>query len=79
MSGIPYKVYGRAAGRAHVGLGDFLTESVPARAARIVVVAGLAALFGAATRTWRRWYPAFVATFVTLFAAGLTAVVASWS
>jgi len=79
MSGIPYKVYGLAAGRAHVGLGGFLGESVPARAVRILVVAGLAGFFGAATRTWRRWYPAFVVLFVTLFAAGLAAVVTSWS
>jgi 1-acyl-sn-glycerol-3-phosphate acyltransferase len=36
MSGVPYKVYGQAAGRAHVGLDAFVLASVPARAVRIV-------------------------------------------
>jgi membrane protein YqaA with SNARE-associated domain len=78
MSGIPYKVYGAAAGHVRVGLVPFLWASLPARSLRIVLVGGLAGAFGAAMHRWRRWYPAYLLAFVTLFAAGLAAVVLSW-
>jgi 1-acyl-sn-glycerol-3-phosphate acyltransferase len=78
MSGIPYKVYGAAAGHGAVGLVPFLLASLPARSLRIVVVGALAGVLGAGLRRWRRWYPAYLLAFVTLFAAGLAAVVLSW-
>jgi membrane protein YqaA with SNARE-associated domain len=79
MSGIPYKVYGSAAGRAHVGLGAFLAASAPARGLRIVAAGVLAGWLGAATRRWRRWYTAFLVLYVIFFGAVLSAIVRSWS
>ena len=79
MSGIPYKVFGAAAGRAHVGVLDFVAQSVPGRGLRILIVGVLAGLAGAVLRRWRRFYPAAIAAFVVVFSAGLTAVVLSWS
>jgi 1-acyl-sn-glycerol-3-phosphate acyltransferase len=79
MSGIPYKVFGAAAGRAHVGVVAFIVASVPARAVRILLVGVLAGAVGALARRWRQYYLAAVVAFVTLFAAGLTAVVQLWS
>jgi 1-acyl-sn-glycerol-3-phosphate acyltransferase len=79
MSGIPYKVYAAAAGRTHIGISSFIAASAPARGLRIIVVGGLAGLLGAALMRWRRWYPAFLGLFVTVFTAGLAAVVQSWS
>jgi 1-acyl-sn-glycerol-3-phosphate acyltransferase len=79
MSGIPYKVFGAAAGRAHVGVLAFAAESVPARGLRILAVGVLAGLAGAVLARWRRYYPAVIATFVLFFSAGLAAVVQSWS
>jgi 1-acyl-sn-glycerol-3-phosphate acyltransferase len=78
MSGIPYKVYGAAAGHGAVGLVPFLLASLPARSLRILVVGALTGAFGAALHRWRRWYPAYLFAFVVLFAAGLAAVVLSW-
>lgn len=78
MSGIPYKVYGAAAGHTGVGLLPFLWASLPARSLRILAVGVLAGVFGTGLRRWRRWYPAYLFAFVVLFAAGLTAVVLSW-
>jgi membrane protein YqaA with SNARE-associated domain len=79
MSGVPYKVYGQAAGRARVGLDAFVLASAPARALRILAVSALAGVLGAVTQRWRRWYPTYLVLFVTVFAAGLSAVVRSWS
>jgi 1-acyl-sn-glycerol-3-phosphate acyltransferase len=79
MSGIPYKVFGAAAGRAHVGVLAFTARSVPARGLRIVIVGVLAGLAGAVLARWRRYYAALIAAFVLIFSAGLTAVVQSWS
>jgi 1-acyl-sn-glycerol-3-phosphate acyltransferase len=79
MSGIPYKVYGAAAGRAGTGVGPFIVASLPARGLRIVVVGALAGLVGAVLARWRRWYAVLIGLFVTVFAAGLAAVVQSWS
>lgn len=79
MSGVPYKVYGQAAGRAQVGLPAFVLAAAPARALRILAVSGLAGVLGAVMRRWRRWYPTYLILFVAVFAAGLSAVVRSWS
>lgn len=79
MSGVPYKVYGQAAGRARVGLDAFVLASAPARGLRILAVSGLAGVLGAVMRRWRRWYPTYLVLFVSVFAAGLSAVVRSWS
>ncbi len=78
-SGIPYKVYGAAAGQAQVGSGPFAAESVAARGLRMVLVAALIGLVAVALRRWRRHYPVVLIVFVTVFAAGLTAVVQIWS
>ena len=79
MSGIPYKVYGAAAGHAETGVGAFVAASLPARGLRIVVVGALAGLVGAVLARWRRWYAVLIGLFVTVFTAGLAAVVQSWS
>jgi 1-acyl-sn-glycerol-3-phosphate acyltransferase len=79
MSGIPYKVFGAAAGRAHVGAVAFMAASVPARGLRILLVGALTGAAGAILSRWRRYYPAAIAAFVPIFAAGLAGVVYSWS
>jgi 1-acyl-sn-glycerol-3-phosphate acyltransferase len=79
MSGIPYKVFGAAAGRAHVGVLDFAAASAASRGLRILIVGVLIGLAGVVLRRWRRFYPAAIAGFVFVFSAGLTAVVLSWS
>jgi 1-acyl-sn-glycerol-3-phosphate acyltransferase len=79
MSGVPYKVYGQAAGRARVGLEAFVLVSVPARSLRILMVSALAGVIGWTMQRWRRWYPTYLLLFVAVFAAGLSAVVRSWS
>ena len=78
-SGIPFKVYGAAAGHAHVGIAQFVAASIPARAWRITAAGVLAGAFGAATHRLRRWYPYYVAVFVLFFAAALGAVIRAWS
>jgi 1-acyl-sn-glycerol-3-phosphate acyltransferase len=79
LSGIPYKVYGLAAGRAHVGLVGFVRASVPARGLRIVGAGLLAGAAGGLARDLRRWYPAYLALFCLLFASALYGVVDYWS
>lgn len=79
LSGIPYKVYGAAAGRAHVGLGTFLLHSTAARGLRILVVGLVLGGFGAAAYRWRRFYPAYVGLFVVLFTAALASILSYWS
>lgn len=79
MSGVPYKVYGQAAGRARVGLDAFVLASAPARGLRILAVSGLAGALGVVMRRWRRWYLTYLVLFVVVFTAGLLAVVRSWS
>jgi 1-acyl-sn-glycerol-3-phosphate acyltransferase len=79
LSGIPFKVYGAAAGHADTGLGPFVAASLPARALRIMAAGVLAGLAGTAIGRWRRWYPAIIALFITVFGAALAAVVHSWS
>jgi 1-acyl-sn-glycerol-3-phosphate acyltransferase len=79
LSGIPYKVYGLAAGRNRVGLGGFLWASAQARGVRILAGGLLIGVLGAALRRWRRWYPAYLAAFLLVFTAGLTSIVRYWS
>ncbi|MFL6073979.1 MAG: lysophospholipid acyltransferase family protein [Mycobacteriales bacterium] len=79
LSGIPYKVYGAAAGHSRTGLPGFLLASLPARGLRICAAGLLACGFGAVVARWRRWYPAYVAAFLVLFAASLNGVLSSWS
>jgi membrane protein YqaA with SNARE-associated domain len=79
LSGIPYKVYGAAAGHAHAGLAAFLGWSVPARALRILAAGLLAGAVGGLARRLRRWYPLYLCCFTVLSAAALTGVVTSWS
>ncbi len=78
-SGIPFKVYGAAAGTAHVGLLPFLASAATARGLRIFVVGLLLGLFGLVTRRWRRWYPAYLVSFVAIFGSGLASVLSYWS
>jgi len=78
LSGIPYKVYGAAAGQGDVGLVAFLAWSLPARALRILAAGMLAGTFGRLTRRLRRWYPLYLTCFVLLFGAALGAVVNEW-
>jgi 1-acyl-sn-glycerol-3-phosphate acyltransferase len=79
LSGIPYKVYGAAAGHAHVGLRPFLAASIPARGARIVASGLLLGAAGALAHRLRRLYALYLVGFATLFTAALAGVVTSWS
>jgi 1-acyl-sn-glycerol-3-phosphate acyltransferase len=78
-SGVPYKLYARAAGHAHVDVTGFLGASLVGRGGRIALVGGCLGLLGAATSRWRRWYPQYLAILSTVFAVGLAVVVRSWS
>jgi 1-acyl-sn-glycerol-3-phosphate acyltransferase len=78
LSGIPYKAYASACGRAHVGFVSFLAESVVARGLRILAVGMILGGFGALTVRWRRFYPHYLIAFVVLFTSGLAGVVAYW-
>ncbi|MFL6139353.1 MAG: lysophospholipid acyltransferase family protein [Frankiaceae bacterium] len=79
MSGVPFKAYVAAAGRAHVSLEPFLLGSALARGARFAAVTGAAALAAALAGRARRYYPVLVATVATLFPAALAQVVRAWS
>lgn len=79
LSGIPYKVYGAAAGHARVGLIPFVAASIPARGLRIVAAGLLAGLVGGLAHRWRRWYPFYLGVFLSLFTASLIGVLTSWS
>jgi membrane protein YqaA with SNARE-associated domain len=78
LSGIPYKVFGAAAGRAHIGVVAFVAASVAARGVRMLLVGALTGLLGAVLARWRRYYTAAIAAFVTVFAVVLAAVIQSW-
>jgi 1-acyl-sn-glycerol-3-phosphate acyltransferase len=78
LSGIPYKVYGLAAGRDEVGLGGFLWASAQARGVRILVTGLALGVLGAGLWHWRRWYPAYLVAFLLLFSASLASVVRAW-
>ena len=79
FSGIPYKVYGAAAGHAGVGVGPFLAESLLARGPRVLGAALLLGLFGAVTARWRRLYPSYLVLFLIGFSLALATIVTSWS
>jgi 1-acyl-sn-glycerol-3-phosphate acyltransferase len=80
FNGIPYKVYGVAAGRAHAPLAPYVGWSLAARGSRIVGVGLLLALAGlAGRRFFRRWYAAYLAWFTATFSALLRQVAAGWS
>ena len=79
FNGIPFKVYGLAAGSAHVGLLAFLVNCMPGRLFRITTISLLLGGFGALARRWRRWYPAYLCLFLILFVFGLAKVISVWS
>lgn len=80
LSGVPYKVYARQAGRARVGLPAFVAESTLARGARIVAVAALLAAVSAVLRTvLARRYAVVLAAVLPAFGVSFSQVVASWS
>jgi 1-acyl-sn-glycerol-3-phosphate acyltransferase len=78
-SGIPFKVYGAAAGSAHIGLSGFLVHAATSRGLRIFGVGLVLGLFGILTRRWRRWYGVYLASFLIIFGSGLAGVVTYWS
>jgi 1-acyl-sn-glycerol-3-phosphate acyltransferase len=79
LSGIPYKAYAVAAGRAHVSLSAFVAGSVVGRGVRILGVGLFAGALGGALNRWRRWYPAYLLLFVVVFAVGWAQTVRGWS
>jgi membrane protein YqaA with SNARE-associated domain len=79
LSGIPFKVYAAAAGRAGVEPLRFLGAAVGHRGVRIASVGAACAVLGVALRRWPRGYAPVVATGGALFALGLTLVVAAWT
>jgi len=79
LSGIPLKVYSRAAGSAHVPLDEFVIAATVTRGGRLIAVAAAAAVVGAGGRRLRRFYPAVLVGGTTAFLLGLSRVVAAWS
>jgi 1-acyl-sn-glycerol-3-phosphate acyltransferase len=80
FNGVPYKVYGVAAGRAREPLAPYVGWSLAVRGGRIVGVGLLLALVGlAGRRFFSRWYSAYLAWFAATFSALLRQVAAGWS
>jgi 1-acyl-sn-glycerol-3-phosphate acyltransferase len=80
FSGIPVKVYARAAGQHHIGMWELAGWTLLERGARIAVV-GLA-IWGlsAALHPWlRRLYGVYLFAVSVVFTAALTALLAAWS
>jgi 1-acyl-sn-glycerol-3-phosphate acyltransferase len=78
-SGVPYKVYARAAGRDGMAVPAWFAASFLVRIVRMALVAALAALVQRVTRRWQRLYTKAVAAGLLAFVAGLCLVVTAWS
>jgi hypothetical protein len=80
LSGIPVKVYARAAGEHHIDLWHLAAWTLLERGLRIstvgLVVWGLSKLLHPLLR---RLYGVYLIVAVVVFAAGLSAVIAAWS
>jgi hypothetical protein len=80
LSGIPVKVYARAAGEHHIGLWRLAGWTLLERGLRIsavgLLVWWLSSLFH---RVLRRRYGVYLVAAIVVFAAALSAVIAAWS
>ena len=78
-SGIPYRVYARAAGLADMSLHAWFVSSLEVRAVRMLAVAALAAVVQRLTVRWQRLYTRAMAAGLVTFVLGLCLVVSAWS
>ena len=78
-SGIPYKVYARAAGLADMSLHAWFVSSLEVRAVRMLAVAALAAVVQRLTVRWQRLYTRAMAAGLVTFVLALCLVVSAWS
>ncbi|MFJ4898696.1 lysophospholipid acyltransferase family protein [Streptomyces sp. NPDC088727] len=78
-NGIPFKVYGAAAGRAGVPAAEWLGASAAARGSRTLTVGLGLAGFGLLLRRHRRHYGRFLVLLGGGFAVGLSLIVHGWS
>lgn len=79
VSGVPYKVYARAAGQDAIGVPEWVATSVVVRSVRMTGLALAAALVQRLTRRWQRYYTAAVAAGLLTFVVGLCLIVTRWS
>ena len=79
VSGVPYKVYARAAGQAGFGSADWFVTSAAVRSVRMIGLALATALVQRLTRRWQRYYTVGVAAGLLTFVVGLCLIVTRWS
>ena len=78
-SGIPYKVYARAAGQAGISVHAWFVSSLEVRAVRMLAVAALAAVVQRLTVRWQRLYTRAMAAGLLTFVLALCLIVSAWS
>jgi 1-acyl-sn-glycerol-3-phosphate acyltransferase len=79
LSGIPFKVYVRAAGDdAHTSPLAFTVAASGARAPRMFAAAAIFALLGAVGRRARRWYGIYLVLLTGGFCIGIAKIVLAW-
>ena len=78
ISGVPFKVYVTRLGATRAPIAEVIALSFPLRLARLLGVALVAALVGAAIRRVSHFYPVLAATLLSCFAVGLSNVVKAW-
>ncbi|MBV9516289.1 MAG: 1-acyl-sn-glycerol-3-phosphate acyltransferase [Mycobacteriaceae bacterium] len=80
LSGIPVKVYARAAGQHHIDLWRLAGWTLLERGLRISTVGLAVWLLSRLLQSWlRRFYGIYLVVVAVLFTAALTAVVTAWS
>ena len=80
FSGIPVKVYARAAGAHHIDLWHLAGWTLLERGLRISMVGLVVWMLSKLLHPWlRRYYGSYLIGASILFTAGLSAVVAAWS
>ena len=80
FSGIPVKVYARAAGAHHIDLWHLAGWTLLERGLRISMVGLVVWMLSKLLHPWlRRYYGVYLIAASILFTAGLSAVIATWS
>ena len=80
FSGIPVKVYARAAGAHHIDLWHLAGWTLLERGLRISMVGLVVWMLSKLLHPWlRRYYGVYLIVASILFTAGLSAVIAAWS
>ena len=79
LSGVPYKVYARAAASSGVSAWRWVWLSALVRATRMIAVAVLAAAVQRVTRRWAHLYSRALAAGLLTFVLGLCLITSAWS